>query len=176
MDGKRRISPQKSCAAHVTRALPANNSNQEVKLTDSGRTVYGGGGITPDEKIEPMKYNRFQGSLPQHYAFFNFSKHYLASHTVTKDFVVDDAVLQQFKDFLKANQIDYTDADVAGVSDWIKENIKRELFTSQFGQIEGLKVSAEWDPQIAKAITFMPEAQALEDHIKAAQHITTASR
>jgi carboxyl-terminal processing protease len=114
--------------------------------------------------------------LPQHYAFFNFSKHYLASHTVTKDFVVDDAVLQQFKEYLKANQIDYTDADVAGVSDWIKENIKRELFTSQFGQIEGLKVSAEWDPQIAKAITFMPEAQALEDHIKAAQHITTASR
>jgi carboxyl-terminal processing protease len=157
-------------------AAKADKSNLEVKLTDSGRTVYGGGGITPDEKIEPMKYNRFQESLPQHYAFFNFSKHYLASHTVTKDFVVDDAVLQQFKDYLKANQIDYTDADVAGVSDWIKENIKRELFTSQFGQIEGLKVSAEWDPQIAKAITFMPEAQALEDHIKAAQHITTASR
>ena len=157
-------------------AAKADKSNLEVKLTDSGRTVYGGGGITPDEKIEPIKYSRFQESLPQHYAFFNFSKHYLASHTVSKDFVVDDAVMQQFKDFLKANQIDYTDADIAGASDWIKENIKRELFTSQFGQIEGLKVSAEWDPQIAKAITFMPEAQALEDHLKSSQHITTASR
>ena len=30
----------------------ADKSNREVKLTDSGRTVYGGGGITPDEKIE----------------------------------------------------------------------------------------------------------------------------
>jgi carboxyl-terminal processing protease len=157
-------------------AAKADKSNLEVKLTDSGRTVYGGGGITPDEKIEPIKYSRFQESLPQHYAFFNFSKHYLASHTVSKDFVVDDAVMQQFKDYLKANQIDYTDADIASASDWIKENIKRELFTSQFGQIEGLKVSAEWDPQIAKAITFMPEAQALEDHIKSGQHVTTASR
>src|ERR1035441_4974444 len=26
----------------------ANNANHEVKMTDSGRTVYGGGGITPD--------------------------------------------------------------------------------------------------------------------------------
>ena len=29
----------------------ANNANHEVKMTDSGRTVYGGGGITPDVKI-----------------------------------------------------------------------------------------------------------------------------
>jgi len=27
-------------------------NTQDVKMTDSGRTVYGGGGITPDEKIE----------------------------------------------------------------------------------------------------------------------------
>jgi carboxyl-terminal processing protease len=86
-------------------------------------------------------------------------------------------VMQQFKDFLKTNQIEYTDNDIAGVNDWIKENIKRELFTSQFGQLEGLKVTAEWDPQIAKAITFLPEAQTLEDHSKvAAQKIATASR
>src|ERR1700723_3752983 len=132
-------------------AKKADKSNLEVKLTDSGRTVYGGGGITPDEKIDVPEFNRFQGSLLGHYAFFDFSKHYLATHTVTKEFEVDDAVMQQFKAFLKDNQIEYTDADVAGASDWIKESIKSELFTSQFGQLEGLKVRAEWDPQIAKA-------------------------
>jgi len=152
-----------------------DKSNLEVKLTDSGRTVYGGGGITPDEKIDNQKLNHFQDSLLIHYAFFNFSKHYLATHTVSKDFVVDDAVLQQFKAFLKDNQIDYTDSDIASVGDWVKESIKSELFTSQFGQIEGLKVRAEWDPQIAKAVTFLPEAQTLEDHSKMAQK-NTASR
>ena len=155
---------------------PKDKSNLEVKLTDSGRTVYGGGGITPDEKIDNLKSNRFQDSLLQHYAFFNFSKHYLATHTVSKDFVVDDAVLQQFKDFLKTSQIEYTDADIAGVSDWLKTSIKSELYTSQFGQLEGLKVRAMWDPQIAKAVTFLPEAQALEDHSKSDQKTTTASR
>src|SRR5229473_343733 len=58
----------------------ANNgasANKEVKLTDSGRTVYGGGGITPDVKIETPKSTPLQDTLLQHYAFFNFAKHYL---------------------------------------------------------------------------------------------------
>jgi carboxyl-terminal processing protease len=150
-------------------AKKADKSNLEVKLTDSGRTVYGGGGITPDEKIDVPDLNRYQGSLLGHYAFFDFSKHYLATHTVARDFVVDDAILQQFKDYLKANQIDSTDADMAPVMDWVKSNIKAELFTSQFGQLEGLKVRAESDPEILKATTFMPEAMALEDRDKSDQ-------
>ncbi len=156
-------------------AAKPDKSNLEVKLTDSGRTVYGGGGITPDEKIDNIKSNHFQDSLLQHYAFFNFAKHYLATHTVPKDFVVDDAVMQEFKAYLKANNIDYTDNDIAGVDDWVRESIKSDLFTSQFGQLEGLKVRAQWDPQIAKAITFLPQAQALEDHLKSTQKVTTTA-
>src|SRR3984885_6878922 len=34
-----------------------NNANHEVKLTDGGRKVYGGGGITPDVKLAPYKSN-----------------------------------------------------------------------------------------------------------------------
>ncbi len=155
---------------------PKDSTNREVKLTDSGRTVYGGGGITPDEKIDNPTSNTFQGNLFTHYAFFNFAKHYLAGRSVTKDFTVDDAVLQQFKEFLKANQIEYTDQDIAGVSDWVKSSIKAEIFTSQFGQLEGLKVRAQWDPQIAKALTFMPQAQALEDRLKAGVKTNVAAR
>jgi len=160
-------------------AKKADKSNLEVKLTDSGRTVYGGGGITPDEKIkgdsfDSENYNHFQLSLLQHYILVisgagTFTRHYMATHTVSRDFVVDDAILQQFKDFLKANQVDYTDADIAGSLDWIKSNIKAELFTTQFGQLEGLKVHAQADPEIAKATTFLPEAMALEDRDKGPQ-------
>ena len=42
-------------------ALPADTTNREVKLTDSGRTVYGGGGITPDEKIETPEEQSLPG-------------------------------------------------------------------------------------------------------------------
>ena len=145
-------------------AKKADKSNEEVKLTDSGRTVYGGGGITPDEKIETPRLNHFQESLLQHYAFFNFAKHYLAGHTVARDINVDDALLQQFKDYLKANQIDYTDSDLNGVTDWEKADIKAALFTYQFGQLEGLKVLDQYDPEISKAESYLPEALALVDH------------
>ncbi|ADV81430.1 S41 family peptidase [Terriglobus saanensis] len=157
-------------------ASKKDNANREVKLTDSGRTVYGGGGITPDEKIEAPKSNPFQNGMAQHYAFFNFSKHYLSNRSVTKDFQVDDAVMQEFKAFLKEQKIDYTDQDIAANLDWVKMSIKADLVTSQFGQIEGLKVRADWDPTINKALTYLPEAQALEEHTTAKPQVAkTAS-
>jgi carboxyl-terminal processing protease len=82
---------------------------------------------------------------------------------------VDDAILQQFKAFLKTKQVDYTDADITGALEWIKTNIKAELFTSQFGQMEGLKVHAQADPEIIKATSFLPEATALIDRDKSPQ-------
>ncbi len=86
--------------------------NREVKATDSGRTVFGGGGITPDDKIDTPKSIPVQDELLEHYAFFNFAKHYMANRTVGKDFQVDDAVMDAFKQFLTSQQIPYTDADL----------------------------------------------------------------
>jgi len=79
---------------------------------------------------------------------------------------VDDATLKLFRQFLVDQKIDAADADFAapGVLDWVKASIKGELFTSVFGQVEGTKVRVEWDPSVQKAITFLPEAQTLEDH------------
>ena len=144
-------------------AQPADNTNREVKLTDSGRTVYGGGGITPDEKIDSPKSNHFQDQLLFKSAFFHFAPHYLANRTVDKNFSVDDAVLTDFKQFLTSQNVPFSEADFNANLDWVKVNIKEKILTSQFGQLQGLRTLADWDPQIQKALTFLPEAQALED-------------
>ena len=154
----------------------ATNVNREVKLTDDGRTVYGGGGITPDEHIDTVKSDHVQDVLLQHYAFFNYTKKVFATHsTLPKDLQMDDATLSDFENFLKVQKIEVTDQDIKANLDWVKESIKSELFTSQFGQLEGLKVRAEWDPQIQKAIGYMPQAQALND-LTAKKNSNTASR
>ena len=145
-------------------ALAADSSNREVKLTDSGRTVYGGGGITPDEKIESPKTSRFQDELLYKDVFFHFAPVYVATHTVGKNFQVDDAVMADFKKFLTSQGVEWTDADIKGVSDWIKARIEKDIITIQFGQLEGLRVMANSDPTIQKALSYMPEAQALEDN------------
>ncbi len=143
---------------------PSSQANREVKLTDSGRTVYGGGGIAPDVKIDPPKSNHFQDVLMEQFAFFDFSTHYLVHHTVTKDFRVDDSVLSDFEAYLTSKKIPWTAQDIQGVRDWVDMSIKSELFTSVYGQQEGLKVRAAWDPMINKAIALIPQALALEQN------------
>jgi len=140
-------------------------TNREVKMTDSGRTVYGGGGITPDEKIDSPKPNRFQEELIYKSAFFHFAAHYLSSRTVDRNFQVDDAVLSEFKQYVTASplEIAISDKQVNDNLDWLKSNIKKEVVGSQFGFQQGLRVFADWDPMIQKALTYLPEAQALED-------------
>ena len=144
-------------------STPSDSSSREVKLTDSGRTVYGGGGITPDEKIEPPTTNRFQDELIYKDVFFHFAPFYVATHPIDKSFQVDATVLNDFKKFLTSQDVDWTDGDIDGVSEWIKAQIKKDIFTIQFGQLTGLRVIADWDPMVQKALTYMPEAQALED-------------
>jgi carboxyl-terminal processing protease len=145
-------------------ALPSNSTNQEVKLTDAGRTVYGGGGITPDEKIDTPLANHFQDELMARDVFFKFAPVYVSTHPVDKNFQVDDAVMGEFKQYLTSQSIPYTQADLDGVSEWVKESIKSSINTIQFGESTGLRVRADWDPMIQKALTYLPEAQALEEN------------
>jgi len=141
---------------------PTDSSSREVKLTDSGRTVYGGGGITPDQKIDNPESNSFQKELMYNNVFFRFAPQYIADHTVDKNFQVDDSVLADFKRFLTNDGVAWTDNDINGVQDWLKTRIKQDIVTIQFGQLQGLRALADWDPQIQKAITFLPQAEALE--------------
>ncbi len=140
--------------------------NHEVKMTDSGRTVYGGGGITPDVKIANPKTNKFQDTLLEKYAFFNFAKHYVINHTVNKQFEVDDAVMQEFRKFLDEQKVPFTEADLAENNDWIRSNIKAELFINEFGQQEGMRVHAETDPEVQKGLDLLPQAKQLADNAK----------
>jgi carboxyl-terminal processing protease len=157
-------------------ALPANDTNKDVEKTDAGRTVYGGGGITPDEKIPTLKSNHFQDEMLIHYAFSDFSHHYLATNTVSRDLTVDAALQQQFKDYLKSKNVEFTDKEFADNLDWVKARIKTELFTSQFGQAAGSEVITRWDPQVNAALKFMPEALALENHtLPSEKKVQTAS-
>ena len=140
--------------------------NHEVKMTDSGRTVYGGGGITPDVKIPNPKTNKFQDTLLEKYAFFNFAKHYVINHSVNRQFEVDDAVMQEFRKYLDEQKVTFTEADLAENNDWIRSNIKAELFINEFGQQEGMRVHAETDPEVQKGLDLLPQAKQLADNAK----------
>jgi len=116
--------------------------------------------------LPPYKSNKFQDELLQHYALFNFAKHYALTHKVTQGFEVDDAVLQDFRKFLDDEKVPYTEAEMIESNDWLRSNLKSEVFVDSFGQEEGLKVRAETDPDVIKALELMPQARALADNAK----------
>jgi carboxyl-terminal processing protease len=146
----------------------------EVKLTDGGRQVTGGGGITPDVVVAEPKLNDFQELLLRHNVFYpyqgsvgGFTTFFLGSKPdVTNSFVVDDAVLASFRKYLDRLNIKYTEADIAQNADWLKRTIKQEVFTSVFGLTEGYEVGLQDDPQVLKAIDSVPQARALYDNVR----------
>lgn len=143
-------------------------SQTEVRSTDSGRPVYGGGGIAPDVEVSQPKLNRFQETLARKYAFFNFAKRYLAENngTIPKTFEVTDPVLSRFRKFLSEQDMSIADADWSANIDYIQQNIKLELFLSVFGMDEAYKLEAANDVQIQKAIHLLPQAAALEENAR----------
>ncbi len=55
-----------------------------------------------------------------------------------------------FRSHLDKEKIPYTDADIAANLDWIKREIKKEVFISVFGLPAGYQVELEDDPQVAE--------------------------
>ena len=154
-------------AYHYERKVPEHPS--EVKLTDSGRQVTGGGGITPDIEVPEPKLNKFQQQLYRGDVFFpletgigGFTRYYLGTKpTITKEFVVDDIVLKDLRNYLSKHNIRYTEPDMSENLDWVKRKIKQEVFMSTYGMQEGYKVQLDSDPQVVKAIEAIPQARAL---------------
>jgi carboxyl-terminal processing protease len=137
-------------------------SHAEVRLTDGGREVYGGGGITPDITFTDPKMSPAQETLVQHSAFFNFSKYYLGIHkTIPKDFEVTDAVLDEFKQFLAKEKITFSDTDMAANLDFVKNRIRIQLVGAIFGETEADRISISSDPLVLKSLESMPQAKEL---------------
>jgi carboxyl-terminal processing protease len=146
----------------------------EVKLTDSGRQVLGGGGITPDVAVPEPKLDAFQEMLLRRGVFYpfqmgvgDFTRYFLGQKPeITKSFVVDEPVINQFHRYLEKEHIRYTEPDIHDNLAWIQSKIKREVFTSVFGLNEGYKVELQDDPQVQKAIDLMPQARALYENAR----------
>src|SRR6185295_6781407 len=92
----------------------------DAKLTDAGRKVYGGDGITPDYCVEPEQLSKFVSHLVGRGVFVGFSRFFEASagqaqiagagtrsdvvsakvKVIGKDFKVDESVLADFRTYL----------------------------------------------------------------------------
>jgi carboxyl-terminal processing protease len=141
----------------------------DVKSTDSGRTVYGGGGITPDEKYKAPDLNKFQKDLIRSFAFFNFSAKWFGARTqaqLPKGWEPDAGVLNEFHEYLLKEKVSFTEAEWTDNHTWIAQQLKHEMYNTGFSFEESQKVGIETDPMVAKAADALPQARALLDKSK----------
>jgi carboxyl-terminal processing protease len=149
----------------------------ELKYTDSGRKVYGGGGIEPDHfiagPVEGFNPTLFSRQLASRGAFSLFSRRFTAegderpgaksaaTHKVSRGWVVDDAVLDEFKKSLSAFNVQIDEAAFKADTAFIKAEIKYEVDNELFGAEEARRNLTKVDPQAQAALNYFDEAAKL---------------
>ncbi len=139
-------------------------NHDEVRLTDKGRQVFGGGGIAPDIQLAEQRLNEFQIKLRRAFAFENFAQKYtLDTKEMPNGWEATDQVVEQFRQFLHTEDFEFDEADFIENKEFIRRFIKREVYVSAFDLEEGEKVYYELDPDVEKALEALPQAKALLD-------------
>jgi carboxyl-terminal processing protease len=139
----------------------------DVKMTDGGRTVYGGGGITPDETYAAPRLDSLEAELYRN-GLFTFTRDYFAKHPVTppKGWAPDNHVIDELHDYLLKNGVKFSEADFTADHDWIKRYLEKEMYIWAFNVDESDRVFAMTDPEVGKALEAMPQATALMQNAK----------
>jgi carboxyl-terminal processing protease len=151
----------------------------DLKHTDAGRPVYSGGGIEPDKRIagpiEGFNPGRFGRMLVGRSQFATYAQKYSADgdtripqpstgrKTVKPNFVVDDAMVADFREHLKADHLKIDDEAFTKDLEFIKAMIRFEIDNAVFGIADARRHLIGVDPQAQAALATFGEAQKLAD-------------
>lgn len=146
------------------------NNPKDMKKTDSGRIVFGGDGITPDEKYEAPKLSKFETQLFESQftgrsPFFSYAPTYFATHEarIAKTWKPDDQLMDSFRVYLIAKGFEFTTADYERDKAWVADRLREELFITAFSKEDSEHMVLENDPEIQKALESLPSSKALLD-------------
>ncbi len=141
---------------------PAQAPQGPVFKTDLGRTVYGGGGITPDVVAAPPKMSPVMVDLRfRQSAFFRFAVGEKERPGFRPDEPVDEALVARFREWAKAQKIVVADADWQANLGPIRDQLAQELANVGRGLEAGQKVQMSRDPVIQKALELVPQSEKL---------------
>ena len=157
---------------------PSKPAGPETK-TDTGRAVYGGGGIAPDEAIGPRTVNLTQRRLLS--PTFAFARDLVNgrirgfessringgidfTHELQpEEFKVTDSMIKAFRDFVTADPAyKVTAAMIDRNRAFIELELRFNIVTAAYGRVVGDRVFITTDdPQVAKAMDVLPKARDL---------------
>jgi carboxyl-terminal processing protease len=141
---------------------PETTPAGEIRRTDSGRAVYGGGGIRPDVLVDPDPTSKFVDQLQRGQAFFHFAVEYNTRHKgLARGFEVTPEMLSEFQQFLDRRKIAWTASDFESDRARVVSEVRQAISSTLWGLQEGYKINVEIDRQVQRAIDLFPEARQL---------------
>ncbi|MDZ7315307.1 MAG: S41 family peptidase [candidate division KSB1 bacterium] len=140
-------------------------------LTLAGRTVYGGGGITPDSILAPERITRFTNRLIVKRLFFEYAVDWAGRHkgafkdfeAFKRDFKFDAAMLEEFKSLMKKHDIEFVEEAYQKDADYIALLIKAEIARQLWNSEHYYKVRITADREVEQAVRMMPEAERIKN-------------
>lgn len=167
--GGQELEMEGSEEANFDHSNDVHDSTKPKYTTATGRTVYGGGGITPDyivksDTITRSTWRLFAGSL-----FFDWVKEYISvnapslkkkytEESFIKSFVVPEAAFTSALEKAKEKNITYEmkefELDKSWIAVWIKGEVGRQLFNNNVRA----RTLLEKDKQYQKAYSLIGEA------------------
>lgn len=160
-----------------------DRSAAEMKLTDSGRKVYGGGGIEPDKfivgPVEGFNPTRFGRLLYARQTFLEFASRFRAEgdtrlseanegrHALSRGFTVTDEMVEEFKASLAGLKITVDEEAFQKDADFIRAMIHYGIDEAIFGIDEARRNLIVRDPQAQFALSHFPEANRMTELTRA---------
>jgi carboxyl-terminal processing protease len=157
-------------------ALPKPSGPES--LTDTGRKVYGGSGITPDDAVKPRLISTTQQRIAD--PIFGFARDLVNGrvkgfedykvgraiefdHVIKSDeYPVTDNLFKAFKTYALADTSNkLTEAQLDKARDYIARQLRFEIATAAYGTVGATQVFIADDPQVTKAVEVLPQAREL---------------
>jgi carboxyl-terminal processing protease len=148
------------------------DSTIPVFKTADGRTVLGGGGITPDYVVKSEKVTGLIQTVWRRNLFYDFCKNYMEGpgfvlrarygknyEDYKSKYTISNELMAEFRKFIETKEVKIDEKEYAKDLDFLKARLKAQIAQMIFGLEGYIGVMVGVDNQIQKALTLFPEAE-----------------
>ena len=166
-------------------AAPADTTRRRAYRTDSGRTVYGGGGIVPDVTVRDtttLAERTFISAVAKKASTFNdvllrYAVEYeRRTPTLQRGFAVTPQMRQELLDRLRRAGVEVTAEQMAGATRWVDMQIANQITISRWGRPAAAERSNGADRTVQQAVQLLQRSDSQAALFRAAEQLNAQAR
>ncbi len=150
------------------------DKNQKYK-TKNGRTVYGGGGITPDHIVKSEKVQPYTASLRRANLFYTFALNFMDKNgneirnkyssefqSFVKNFRISDKDLNNFLKYANSKNVEFNKQEYEIDKEYIRTLIKAYIARDMWKNEGWYYVITQVDNQFSEALKLIPNSNEIK--------------